>query len=149
MQAIPPQHASAIWAEWEGYFRPPPGHPLEGKHAIREVVLAALIPAYTTNEDGTAAAKVLLDAIGDAIHVEAFRQYTVEDLEEEMEVSLPPSSFSRPNTSQFQPEKPQTLPFPTGMNTLPPRTTSAKRDAQRTLRATPFTTSRHFPVIPT
>ncbi len=73
MQAQTPEHASAIWDEWKRYFLPSPGHPLEGKHAIREVVLAALIPAYTTKEAGTAAAKVLLDAIGDAIHVEAFR----------------------------------------------------------------------------
>ena len=99
---------------------------MEGKHAIREVVLAALIPAYTTKEAGTAAAKVLLDAIGDAIHVEAFRQYTMEDLEEEMEVSLPPSSFTRPNTSQYRPENLQPLPYPTGMNALPSRTTLAK-----------------------
>ncbi len=88
MQAQTPEQASAIWAEWKGYFRLPPGHPLEGKHAIREVVLAALIPAYTTKEAGTTTAKVLLDAIGDAIHVEAVRQYTSEDLEEEMEVSV-------------------------------------------------------------
>ncbi len=77
-----------------------------------------------------------MDAIGDAIHVEAFRQYTVEDLEEEMEVSLPPSSFTRPNTPQYQPEDLQTLPYPAGMNTLLPRTILAKRDTRHTLSKT-------------
>jgi hypothetical protein len=127
------EKASVIWAEWKSYFRPPSGHPLEGEHAIREVVLAALIPAYKAKAAGTKAAKVLLDAIGDAIHVEAFRQYTVEDLEDEMEVSLPPASFTRPNTPQYHHEKLHTLPYLAGMITLPPRTILANRDTQRIL----------------
>jgi hypothetical protein len=39
------------------------------------------------------AAKVFLDAIADAFHIESFRQFTAGDLEEEMAVS--PSTPSR------------------------------------------------------
>ena len=74
MQARTPEQASVIWDSWKGYFHPPPGHPLEAKHAIREVVFAELLPAYKTKAAGAKAAKALLDIIGDAIHLEAFQQ---------------------------------------------------------------------------
>ena len=57
---------------------------MSGENAIRDVVIATLIPAYNTKTAGMNAAKVLLDAIRDAIHVDSFRQFTAEDLEEEM-----------------------------------------------------------------
>jgi len=53
------------------------------------VVIATLIPAYNTKTAGMNAAKVLLNAIEDAIHVESFHQFTAEDLEEEMAISPP------------------------------------------------------------
>ena len=90
MPARTPDHAAAIWAVWKPYSFPPPGHLLAGENAIRGVVISALIPAYKTKTAGMNSAKVLLDAIGDAIHVESFRQFTVEDLEEEIAVSPPP-----------------------------------------------------------
>jgi hypothetical protein len=37
------------------------------------VVIATLIPAYNTKTAGMNAAKVFLDAIGDAINIESFR----------------------------------------------------------------------------
>ena len=63
------------------------------------MVIAALIPAYNTKTAGMNATKVILDAIGDAIHVESFHQSTAVDLEEEMAVSPPSSSPARTNPS--------------------------------------------------
>ena len=99
MSAQTPAQTAEIWAIWGPYFFPYPGHPLAGENAIRDVVIAALSPAYKSKTAGMNAAKVLLDAIGDAIHVEAFRQYTVEDLEEEIAVSPPPPPSS-PRTTR-------------------------------------------------
>ena len=63
------------------------------------MVVATLIPVYNTKTVGMDAAKVLLDAIGDAIHVESFRQFTAEDLKDEMAVSPPSFSYARTNHS--------------------------------------------------
>ena len=131
MPAITPEHALAIRDEWKGYIHPPHGHPLEGAHAIREMILATLTPAYTTREAGTQAAKVLLDTIGDALHVEAFRQYTVEDLEEEMEVRLLPPSPTPPITAQYLPEHIQNPSYTAGVIPSPPQTMDANRGPQR------------------
>jgi hypothetical protein len=37
--------ATITWAAWEPYLFPPPG---SGENAIRDVVIATLIPAYNT-----------------------------------------------------------------------------------------------------
>ena len=135
MPAQTPDQAAEIWAIWAPYFSPPPVHPLSGENAIYYVVIAALVPAYKSKAVGTNAAKFLLDAIGDAIHIEAFRQYTTEDLEKEMAVSPSTLSPVRATRSHHQHESLRTLPYPAGLRTFPTRTTPAKRGTKRALPA--------------
>ncbi len=85
------------------------------------MVLAALLPAYKTKTAGTNAAKVLLDAVGDTIIVEAFRQYTVEDLVDDMAVSSHVGSPVHTYLSQHKPERNSSTPHFAGVRLLPPR----------------------------
>jgi len=133
-----PDRAADLWATLAPYFSPFPGHPLAGENMIRDVVIAALVPVYKSKTAGMNAAKVLLDAIVDAVHIESFRQFNAVDLEEEMAVSPSTPSPVRATRSQHQLESHRTLPYPAGLRTFPTRTTSAERGTKRALPAPPL-----------
>lgn len=145
MPAQSPERAGEVWLIWEPFLVPPPGHPLTGEHALRDVVLAALLPAYKTKTAGTNAAKVLLDSVGDTIHVEIFRQFTVEDLVDEMAVN--PHVISPVHTilSQHKRERHSSTPHFTGVRLLPPRPPFTERESayvQLTLQLRSTTSER-------
>ncbi len=70
MPAQTPDQAATLWPVWAPHFSPPSGHPLTGENAIRDMDVSTLISVYKSKAAGMNAAKVLLDSIVDAIHIE-------------------------------------------------------------------------------